>query len=291
MKNYIFIFYFTLLSLFFFLGSQAQQLKIYTEDAPPLNYIKDGKADGVAVALVQEIQKTSKDHIKGIMVQKRYKHLSPAEVVYGEIPEEATIQIEGLSYAIKFGQSQNFGFFLDMQKGRDFIKENCFEKRILNLFSYTASLSVVALKNGASFVVNFDMSKGANKRALLNHKLNKIDLNKVKIFDHDIFKSYSKIEKNGPYDFIIIDPPSDHGNHFKLDRDYPKLLSRSYSWLKTGGILFTALNSPHHDFNFLKEMMKNLQLEFDYQEEFGLPDSFLETNPQSGLKIIIWRKI
>ena len=47
-----------ILSVILFLSIAASaQVKLYTEDAPPLNYVKDGKADGIAVALVQEMQK------------------------------------------------------------------------------------------------------------------------------------------------------------------------------------------------------------------------------------------
>jgi polar amino acid transport system substrate-binding protein len=35
----------------------AEDLTIYTEDAPPLNYLKDGKLTGVSVAIVKELQR------------------------------------------------------------------------------------------------------------------------------------------------------------------------------------------------------------------------------------------
>lgn len=44
---------FSLLSLVF---STSADLKIYTEDAPPLNFLNNGKPDGVAVAIVNEIR-------------------------------------------------------------------------------------------------------------------------------------------------------------------------------------------------------------------------------------------
>lgn len=35
----------------------GQELKIYTEDSPPTNYLKDGKAAGQSVETVREIQR------------------------------------------------------------------------------------------------------------------------------------------------------------------------------------------------------------------------------------------
>lgn len=240
--------------------------------------------------ILNTIKTTVPKQILGVMLQKRHLPYSPMELLDGEMPSEAQILIENNLYAMKFGQSQNLGFFLDNVLGRDYLAKNSKDKKILNLFAYTSSLSVVALKSGAESVVNFDMSKAAIKRAKINHQLNNIDLRSVKFFDHDIFKSLGKIERLGPYDLIIIDPPLDHGDHFKLLRDYPKLITRSYKWLNNGGKLLTFLNSPHHDFLFLKQMVESQNLHFRLTEQMGLPEYFLETDPEHGLKILVWEK-
>lgn len=240
--------------------------------------------------ILSTIKSTVPDKILGIMLQKRHLPFSPMELLDGEMPSEAQIWIENNLYAMKFGQSQNLGFFLDNVAGRDYLSKNSSGKKVLNLFSYTSSLSVVALKGGADLVVNFDMSKAAIKRSKINHQLNNIDLRKVKFFDHDIFKSLGKIERLGSYDLIIIDPPLDHGDHFKLLRDYPKLIMRSHKWLSSGGKLLTFLNSPHHDFLFLKQMVESQNLNFRLVKQMGLPEYFLETDPEHGLKIIEWEK-
>jgi 23S rRNA (cytosine1962-C5)-methyltransferase len=241
--------------------------------------------------IVQLFTSSDELELKGIIVQKRFLLKSPSETIWGEVPTEANILIEENLFALKFLQSQNLGFFLDMKLGRNFLKLNSADKKVLNLFSYTCALSVVALKNGAARVDNYDMSKGAIARGIQNHKINNLDLNKVKFFAHDIFKSLGKIERNGPYDLIIIDPPLDHGDHFKVDRDYLKLITRSNLWLKSGGILFTALNSPHHDSQFLINMVKNSNANFKLNEVIGLPSEYCEMNSESGLKILIWEKL
>lgn len=244
--------------------------------------------------LINEILTTIKSidstSFKGIMLQKRHLPFAPMELLEGEMPAEATILIEGCEYAIKFGQSQNVGFFLDNVEGRAYLRTHAVDKKILNLFAYTSSLSVVSLKSGAREVVNFDMSKAAIKRSKINHQLNKINLQSVKFFDHDIFKSLGKIERLGPYDLIIIDPPLDHGDHFKVERDYPKLINRSFKWLAPSGKMMTFLNSPHHNFEFLKQLVEKQNLNFKLIDKMGLPASFLETDPEHGLKILVWEK-
>jgi 23S rRNA (cytosine1962-C5)-methyltransferase len=240
--------------------------------------------------ILDTIKSTAQSSILGIMLQKRHLPYSPMELLDGEMPNEAHILIENNQYAIKFGQSQNLGFFLDNVLGREYLSLHSAEKKILNLFAYTSSLSVVALKSNAQSVVNFDMSKAAIRRSKLNHQLNNIDLRSVKFFDHDIFKSLGKIERLGPYDIVIIDPPLDHGDHFKLIRDYPKLIARSYRWLTKGGKLMTFLNSPHHDFSFLRNLVEEQALNFRLINQMGLPNDFLETDPEHGLKILVWEK-
>ncbi len=240
--------------------------------------------------ILNTIKSTVPEQILGVMLQKRHLPFSPMELLDGDMPSEAQILIENNLYALKFGQSQNLGFFLDNVMGREYLSKNTAGKKVLNLFAYTSSLSVVALNAGAETVVNFDMSKAAIKRSKINHQLNNIDLRKVKFFDHDIFKSLGKIERLGPYDLIIIDPPLDHGDHFKLLRDYPKLITRSHKWLSPGGKLLTFLNSPHHDFSFLREMVEGQNLNFQLIHQMGLPDYFLETDPEHGLKIMVWEK-
>lgn len=228
--------------------------------------------------------------IQGIIYQKRFLPKAPSEVLYGEIPEEFNCQLNGLKFNLKFKSSQNIGLFLDFEKGREYIQLNAANKNVLNLFSYTCALSVFAMNAGANKVVNMDMSKMAMKRGYENHQLNNIDIRKVKFFDHDIFKSFGKIQKDGPYDLVIIDPPSDHGDHFKIERDYPKLIKRVEEWLTLNGEAMICLNSPHHSFEFLKNLVLENSTRLEFKEALGFPDYFLEQNPDSGLKITIWKR-
>jgi 23S rRNA (cytosine1962-C5)-methyltransferase len=242
--------------------------------------------DNLVRILVSELS----NECLGIFIQKRFLSHSPIEIVWGEVPNEYVATIEDHKYALKFGQSQNIGFFPDMKLGRQFLMKYSEGKTILNLFSYTCALSVVALKNNAKKVINFDMSKGAIKRGEENHRLNGIDFRRVKFFSHDIFKSFARIKKEGPYDIIIIDPPSDHGDNFKLERDYPKLIQKLSDQIIEGGLLMTCLNSPHHTFKFLEELVTKNSDQFTLIDKFGLPVEYLETDIESGLKILIWKK-
>lgn len=94
-----------------------------------------------------------------------------------------------------------------MRYGRKWVLENSKNKRVLNLFAYTCGFSVSAIAGNAQSVVNLDMAKAALSKGRVNHQLNEHDLRKVRFLGYDLFKSWGKVKKFGPYDLIIIDPP------------------------------------------------------------------------------------
>jgi 23S rRNA (cytosine1962-C5)-methyltransferase len=177
-----------------------------------------------------------------------------------------------------------------MKLGRELIQKYAKNKKVLNLFSYTCAFSVVALKYGANEVVNIDMSKAALSRGKENHLLNQIPSQKSKYFAHDILKSFGLLKRLAPFDFVIIDPPSDHGNHFLVDRDYPKLISHLKDWTNPGAFIMTCLNSPFHSFAYLENCIAQFAPDLELIEKIGAPPTFMEINPDRGLKIILWKR-
>lgn len=241
-------------------------------------------------SLQVELLSLFKNNLKTILLQKRYLPMSPTEILYGENVSEQLCEEDNLSYAVKFGATQNIGFFLDMKLGRELLRKYAQDKKILNLFSYTCAFSVVAIKYGASEVVNIDVSKPALARGKENHLLNGLNTKKVKFFGHDILKSFGLIKRLAPFDFVIIDPPSDHGRHFQVDRDYAKLIVRIRDWTKPGAFVMTCLNSPFHSFSFLEDCVAKYEPDLELVVKCGAPLSFNERDPEQGLKIILWKR-
>src|SRR5690606_8667359 len=161
-----------------------------------------------------------------LLLQHRYLLESSTEALLGEVPQEWLITENGLRYKLDLGIKQNNGLFLDMRYGRRWIQEQARGKRVLNLFAYTCGFSVAAIAGGAEHVVNLDMAKAALSRGRENHRLNEHDLRRVSFLGHELFKSWGKVKKTGPYDLIVIDPPSFQKGSFALTRDYQKILRR-----------------------------------------------------------------
>lgn len=239
--------------------------------------------------LQQQMLKLPLD-IKSILLQHRYLPRPEMEVLVGELPEEARALEHELEYMIKFQSSQNVGFFLDMSMGRRKLIEEARDKRVLNLFSYTCSLSVAALKGGATHVVNVDMSKAALKTGEMNHRLNQLELKRASFLPYDILCSWNNIKKRGPYDLIIIDPPSDQGGSFKVERDYPKIIKRLEGMLSDTGEVWACLNSPHLASSFLTALFQEHAPMLKYLETHYGSFASMEQNPEQALKMVVFSK-
>ncbi|MFN3496069.1 MAG: class I SAM-dependent methyltransferase, partial [Hydrogenophaga sp.] len=142
----------------------------------------------------------------------------------GKVPQPHVVNEGGARIGVQLLKGQNHGLFLDMAEGRRWLRENARGARVLNLFAYTCGFSVAAIEGGAEHVVNLDMSRAALSRGRDNHRLNGHDLSQVSFLGHDLFKSWGKVINNGPYDLVIIDPPSFQKGSFLLTKDYQRVL-------------------------------------------------------------------
>lgn len=224
---------------------------------------------------------------ENIYLQKRYaKEGVLPWIMRNELSHVA--HWEDIQFELDFKENQNIGYFLDIENGRQYLKNNAKGKKILNLFSYTCALSVIALKNGASEVVNVDMSKGALSKGKRNHVINDIDLTKVRFLGHDVLKSFGKLTKLGPFDGVIIDPPSNQGKSFYLEKDYPKILKRVEAMCAPGAWLMICANSPFLSTEDVKKMVQEHATGLVFVEVFHSGDDFEEREKDQGLKGLIY---
>lgn len=230
----------------------------------------------------------SKAH--SLLLQHRYLPDSLTERLLGEAVEQWPISEHGLRYQLDLGTKQNNGLFLDMRYGRRWVQEQARGKRVLNLFAYTCGFSVAAIAGGAEHVVNLDMAKAALSRGRDNHRLNQHDLSRVSFLGHELFKSWSKVKKYGPYDLIIIDPPSFQKGSFALTKDYQKILRRLPDLLTAQGVVLACVNDPGIGPDFLIEGMANEAPSLRFTQRLENPPEFADIDPDSGLKALVFRQ-
>lgn len=223
---------------------------------------------------------------RAIVVQYRFAEGAPSEVLLGELEHQPVVEESGLKYQLNIGRNQNFGLFLDMRIGRDWVKQNAKHKNVLNLFAYTCGFSLAAIEGGADQVVNVDMSKGSLSKGRENHKLNGHNINQVKFLGYDIFRSWGKIKRMGRYDLIIIDPPSFQKGSFALTKDYKRILRKLPELLSEGGEVLACVNSPMVTPEFLIEGMKEEAPELNFVERLNNPPEFADIDPDASLKVL-----
>jgi len=227
---------------------------------------------------------------QALVIQRRYLKGAPTQLLQGTLPDETYAYENGLKYRLNFTSNQNIGFFPDMKIGREFVREQAKGKNILNLFSYTCPFSVAAIAGGAERVVNVDMAKGALATGRDNHRLNDLDIRGCRFMPYNILKSWSRIKKAGPYDMIIIDPPSFQRGSFAATSDYEKIIKRLDQLAAPECTVLSALNAPELDTDFIKDLFKENAPQFHYVTRLKNLESFPADDEESSLKNLIFKR-
>ncbi len=225
----------------------------------------------------------------------RVEGRSETRLMAGAVPEPHTVTEAGTRYRVHVLRGQNHGLFLDMAEGRRWVRDHAAARsadryglKVLNLFAYTCAFSVVALQAGARQVVNVDMSHGAIGIGQQNHQLNGTTTGAA-FLPHDIFSSWGKITRSGPYGLVIVDPPSYQKGSFVATKDYARLMRRLPGLLAPGGHALLCLNAPELGAAFLKDQMRELAPGLAFVERVANPAAFADTDADRALKVLVYR--
>ena len=225
-----------------------------------------------------------------LVVQRRYIKGSPSVVIVGELDDDIFVVENGMKIKLNLLSNRNSGYFADMKNGREFVRENSKDKSVLNLFSYTCAFSIASMLGGAKKVSNIDMSKGALSTGRANHHLNDIDTRDVSFHPYNILKSFSRIKKKGPYDLIIIDPPTFQKGSFEATKDYRKIIMKLPQIASEDCTLLACLNSPDLDAEFIKELIKELAPSFKFVKRLENVKEFASKDEDRSLKNLVFQR-
>ncbi|NTS75710.1 class I SAM-dependent methyltransferase [Catenovulum sp. SM1970] len=228
---------------------------------------------------------------KSIQVQYRCRARAPIELVSGDPVTQLVTQEHTLKFHIELGKSQNHGLFLDMKNGRDWLRQHAKDKKVLNLFAYTCAFSIAAVEGGASHVMNLDMSKASLARGRENHKLNQHDLTRVSFAGVDLFKSFGKVKRQGPFDILVCDPPAFQKGSVDIKRDYKKIIRRLPEFMADDSLVVLCLNSPDLDDAFLRDTVAEHCPSCTFEHSIHAPEVFKEAHQGKGLKVHVYRYI
>lgn len=227
--------------------------------------------------------------LEAVLLQRRYAEGAPTETLLGQCPSEVYASRGSLRFFLPLAQQQNTGFFLDMEPAREWLDCVAAGKRVLNLFAYTCAFSVVAVNAGAARVVNVDMSRRALELGKTNHRLNNLSHQSCDFLVEDILKSWGRIKRRGPYDLVIIDPPSYQKGSFVAAKDYAKVIRRIPELMPAGGEILACLNAPELGADFLAELFAEHCASCQFVERISASKDFPDIDADSQLKVLVYR--
>ncbi|WP_367065095.1 class I SAM-dependent methyltransferase [Oryzisolibacter sp. LB2S] len=226
----------------------------------------------------------------------RLEGRSDTRLMAGQVPDPHVVTEDGARFRVHVLKGQNHGLFLDMAEGRRWVREFAAAfrlregrgARVLNLFAYTCAFSVAALRGGAAQVVNVDMGRGAIATGQQNHRLNGLESG-ASFLAHDIFASWGKITRGGPYDLVIADPPSYQKGSFVATKDYARVLRRLPDLLAPGGHALLCLNAPELDTAFLRGQVQAQAPSLVFAGRVPNPAVFADVDDERALKVLVFR--
>ena len=252
----------------------------------------DTELTAIGQALQQRWQQLAPDQPLTWVYQCRHEGRTTTRLMAGAVPQPHAVTEDGAQFLVHVLQGQNHGLFLDMAEGRRWLRAQLAARpgqKLLNLFAYTCGFSVVALQAGAAQVVNVDMSRGALAIGQQNHRLNGLD-GGASFLPHDIFSSWGRIARSGPYNLVIVDPPSYQLGSFVATKDYPRLMRRLPELLAPGGRALLCLNAPELGPAFLQEHMAAQAPDLVFEQRLANPAAFADVSEQRSLKVLVYRR-
>jgi len=256
--------------------------------------VADDALAAVGAALEQRWQQLAPGQPLNWVFQCRHEGQSHTRAMAGAVPDPHWVGEDGARYRVNVGSGQNHGLFLDMAEGRRWVRAFVAARartarvRVLNLFAYTCAFSVVALQAGARHVANLDMSKGAIGVGQQNHRANAV-LAGASFLPHDLFSSWGKVNRSGPYGLVIVDPPSYQKGSFVATKDYARLIRRLPDLLEPDGHVLLCLNAPELGPAFLQDRMAELAPELVFVERLANPAAFADVSEERSLKVLVYR--
>ena len=227
--------------------------------------------------------------------QCRHAGRSVTRSMAGAVPDPHWVDEDGARYRVQVAHGQNHGLFLDMAEGRRWVQAHVAARstdrprvKVLNLFAYTCAFSVVSLRAGARQVTNLDMSKGALAIGQQNHRANGVQAN-AGFLPHDLFTSWGKVNRGGPYGLVIVDPPSFQKGSFVATKDYARLIRRLPDLLEPDGHVLLCLNAPELGPGFLQDLVREGAPELEFVERLANPAAFADVSEERSLKVLVYR--
>lgn len=226
-------------------------LRLYDHDIPQYPLSLDDYEGHLMLTLSQECPWEDGELLSEV------DWLQPQEVVVkrrGAVGQGAldptkafTVQEGPLRFEVNLHGYQDSGLFLDHRLTRRQVMQSCRDRKVLNLFCYTASFSVAAAAGGARQVTSVDLSATYLEWGRRNFQLNQLEPAAHRWVQADILQWVHEASAREAYDLIVCDPPTFSNSKrmlqtFEVQRCHRPLLEELKGWLSPGGQLIFSCN-------------------------------------------------
>lgn len=261
---------------------KIQAYRLYDRDIPEFPFIVDRYNEDFVIydksekidenknhlpALIEALKTLFKIEDNKIIIKKRQKQKGTEQYTKLATTNEKKIVLEnGIPLLVNLHDYLDTGLFLDHRPMRyQFLKKSK-NVKMLNLFCYTASVSVMAAMGGA-ITCSVDMSGNYLDWAKENFKLNQIDLNRHTFHEDDVLQFIENAcvwhDYFESFDVIFLDPPTFSNSKsmktdFDVERDQVQLVHQVLKFLKPQGVLYFSNNK--RDFKISQELSTNLKI-------------------------------
>lgn len=191
------------------------------------------------------------------------RHRQKGEAQYNRLDRSSRLieVLEGQALLqVNLSDFLDTGLFLDHRPLRKKMFLEAKDKKLLNLFCYTSSVSVQAALGGAKETLSVDMSNTYLEWSARNFALNGINRTKHRLQRADAL-DYLVNDKE-KFDVIFLDPPSFSNSKkmqdaFDIQQDHIGLIAAAMSKLNPSGKLYFSTNKKK--FKFDPELLQETQ--------------------------------
>jgi 23S rRNA (cytosine1962-C5)-methyltransferase len=222
------------------------------------------------IEALKDLFKTDDDHI---VIKRRARQKGDSQYEKLEQSGRRKIILEGdVKFYVNLFDYLDTGLFLDHRIMRDKIRKSANQKAVLNLFSYTGSISVFAALGGAR-VTSVDMSATYSNWARDNFRLNGLNPDTHTFITENALDYLADAGISERFDLIFLDPPTFSNSKrmtgsFDVERDQIELVDSCMRLLKPGGTLYFSNNK------------RNFKLEPDLSARYRVRDITASTIPK-----------
>lgn len=257
------------------------------EYAPPASINKED-AERRLKELVLATERATGIDLENIHVKQRKEQKGDSQYTkLASLGHFNVIRENGVRLLVNFTDYIDTGIFLDHRPIRKYIQEHAEGKRFLNLFCYTGSASLNALKGGALSTVSVDASNTYLDWAMENFRLNGYSTDIGNFFYKAdviswLWDTYDR------YDLIFCDPPTYSNGKgrapFDVQLDQEKLINACMMHLDTNGLLIFSNNyrrfklSPEIEEKYSVEDISEATIGDDFKRDMKIHKCYLIRN-------------